>query len=304
MKFRIRIFLTAVLALNTLALPTRTYGQQKSKQHHHYKIVEIGTFGGPSSSSFFGDDISLTKGGTVVGQADTSVLDPNFPNFNPYLSNSDAFIQHGFRWKNGKLGDLGALPGTNSSIVGWINNRGLAVGSSTNSLIDPLTGWPEEVAVLWSQDAIINLGTLGGNESQADAINDRGQIAGFSANTMLDSFPSPLGAPGFGTQQRAFIWELGTMRDLGTLGGPDANALLINECGQIAGISYTSSTPNASGTPTVHPFLWENGKMLDLGSLGGTFCFAGCANWLQQPRSGRRKLEPARRYHGSPFSLV
>lgn len=67
------------------------------------------------------------------------------------------------------------------------------------------------------------------------------------------------------------------MQDLGTLGGPDADALLINERGQIAGISYTSSTPNPSGMPTVDPFLWEKGKILDLGSFGGTY---GAVGWL------------------------
>jgi len=280
MKSRIRTLLT-VLAISALALPIQTHGQENGKKHHHYKLVEIGTFGGPSSSSFFGDAQSLTNREKVVGQADTSVPDPAFPNSNPYLG-ADPFIQHGFRWEDGTLTDLGALPGTNSSVVGWINDRGLAVGSSGNSLIDPLTGWPEEVAVLWSQGEIVNLGTLGGNESQADAINDSGQITGFAANAVPDSFPSPLNAflPGFGTQQRAFIWENGVMRDIGTLGGPDANALLINKSGQIAGISYTSSTPNASGVPTIHPFLWEDGKMLDVGSLGGTFCSVGCANWL------------------------
>src|SRR5271165_6490524 len=197
MKSRIRTLLTAVLAISGLALPIQTHGQETGKKHHHYKLVEIETFGGPSSSSFFGDAKSLTNREKVVGQADTSVLDPTFPTSNPYLG-ADPFIQHGFRWEDGRLTDLGALPGTNSSLVGWINDRGLAVGSSANSLIDPLTGWPEEVAVLWSQGEIINLGTLGGNESQADAINDLGQIAGFAANAVPDSFPSPLNAPGFG----------------------------------------------------------------------------------------------------------
>jgi probable HAF family extracellular repeat protein len=278
-------FIVASTMIATLALPAWLSAQQQQKdaerkrEHLRYKLIEIGTLGGPSSLSYFGDAQSLNDRGAVVGLADTAASDPNFPNLNPYLF-FDPFIHHAFRWKDGTLSDLGAFPGANNSEVGWINDRGLAAGSSTNGSIDPLTGWPAEIAVLWSQDEIISLGTLGGNESQADAINDRGQIAGFAANTVPDSFPSPLGAPGFGTQQRAFLWEKGVMRDLGTLGGPDADALLMNDRGQIAGISYTSSTPNPSGVPTIHPFLWDDGKMLDLGSLGGTSCVAGCANWL------------------------
>ena len=284
MKYKRLMRFTVITLFVTLAIavPLAAQEQQRrgpKKDHPRYKLVDVGTLGGPQSFSFFGDAQPMNKRGTAVGQADTPVPDPNYPNFNPYLGSGspDPFIEHAFKWQNAALTDLGALPGVNSSTVGWINSRGIPVGESTNSTIDPLTGWPEETAVLWKDGQVINLGTLGGNESQADAVNDRGQIAGFAANAVPDSFPSPLGLPGFGTQQRAFLWEDGVMRDLGTLGGPDANALLLNDRGQISGISYTSAIPNSSGVPTIDPFLWKNGKMLDLGGFGGT---VGGPSWL------------------------
>ena len=271
--------LTWIAAMNLFAALATPVGL--AAQHTRYKLVDLGTLGGPQSFSFFGDAQPMNNRGTAVGQADTSVLDPNYPNFNPYLGSGspDAFIEHAFKLQNGMRTDLGALPGVNSSTVGWINSGGAAAGQSTNSTIDPITGWPEEIAVLWKDSQVINLGTLGGNESQADAINNRGQVAGIAANAVLDSFLSPLGLPGFGTQQRAFLWENGVMRDLGTLGGPDADALLLNDSGQVSGISYTSSIPNSSGVPSIDPFVWKTGKMLDLGGFGGT---VGVPAWLNQ----------------------
>jgi probable HAF family extracellular repeat protein len=163
---------------------------------------------------------------------------------------------------------LGALPGGNNSGATHISGNGLIVGASENGTIDPLTGWPEVQAVLWRNGPITNLGTLGGNESFSIAVNNRGQVVGQAANAIPDAFPFP----GFGQQARAFLWQNGAMQDLGTLGGPDAFAIDINDRGQVLGFSFINSIPNSTtGLPTGDGFLWENGGMTDIPDpLGGT----------------------------------
>src|SRR6266699_491126 len=262
--------LKLALIVGALALPSiiqagheHKRGNEKKEEQSRYKLIDLGTFGGPGSG-FTRFSKILNNKGTVIGGADTANPDPFDPNcFDPGCS-----IQHAFRWQKGVLTDLGVLPGGASSFALCINEPGQTVGVSQNGLIDPLTGTPEMIAVLWDKNGeIINLGTLGGNQSLAVALNDRSQAVGAAANTI----PDPFSLAGFGTQARAFLWENGAMRDLGTLGGPDSFAGYVNERGQVAGISYTDSTPNdTTGIPTLHPFLWENGRMLDLGSLGGT----------------------------------
>jgi len=172
--------------------------------------------------------------------------------------------------------DLGALPGNNSSGVFDVNGNGTGVGMSETATTDPYTGWPSDNAVMFKDGRVINLGTLpGGYESQANGINDLGQVSGWASN----GTPDPYSSLGWGTQARSFIWQNGVMTDIGTLGGPDAVSATLNAVGQITGESYTNSTLNpATGTPTLHPFLWQNGHMRDLGSLGGTVGFANSLN--------------------------
>jgi probable HAF family extracellular repeat protein len=218
--------------------------------------------------------------------ADTSAPDPLAPNcYNP-----DCFVSDAVVWQDGVLTDLPALVPGYSSLGSAINASGEVVGESENGLVDPLTAYPEIFATLW-KNGIVNLGTLGGNQSVSNGNNDRGQVAGAALNADSDPFASvPLcnGCGTFsqtylfvpaGTQSHAFRWtETGGMHDLGTLGGPDSSASFVNQRGQIMGESFTSFTANPStGVPTLDPFFWENGKMVDIGTLGGTIA---APNWM------------------------
>lgn len=215
-----------------------------------------------------------------MGGADTPTPEPSGPCFNQVPNGvGDCYLSYGFKWQDGIANKLGALPGFNSSFPIWVSDNGLVAGISENG-IDPLTGSFAFEAVLWRKDgSIFDLGTLGGNDSIAYAVNNRGQVAGGALNTIPDPYAaSVFFVPGV-TQVHAFRWTTWQgMQDLGTLGGTDSFAFLINERGQIAGWSFTNTTVNSStGYPTLDPFLWENGKMLDLGTLGGTL---GQANGL------------------------
>jgi probable HAF family extracellular repeat protein len=285
MKSRFLMLLTAIALLAALAVPLQLAAQDNQQRnnnpkHHHYQLIDMSTFGGPQSyvnappNSFAP---ILNNRGMVTGWADTSTPDP-YPNF---CFNPDCFVSHAFRWDHGQLRDLGALPTGASSASTWISANGLVSGFSQNGETDPLIpGFPEVRAVLWQNGGITDLGVLeGGYESIAQAVNNRGQVVGLFTNTNPDQF-SMLG---LGYQVRAFMWQNGVMQDLGTLGGSDAQALLINERGQVVGWSYTSSDPGACAGAglalTTDSYIWEEGKgMRDLGSLGGTCTVAADIN--------------------------
>jgi probable HAF family extracellular repeat protein len=264
MKSRTLRWITAITLFAALAMPV-----QLAAQHTRYKLVDVGTFGGPASYFSNGFDGILNHHGTAAGWADTSTPDP----YAPFCFNGDCFVSHAFQSQNGVLTDLGVLPGGASSNAVWITANGLIVGTSQNGQLDPLfSGFPENHAVIWQNGAITDLGTLpeGGYESAGFSANNNGEAVGFALNTIPD--PYSLAGPGFlPTETRAFLWQKGTMLDLGTLGGNDAAAFFVNNPGQITGQSYTNTTPNpTTGLPTADPFFWEKGKLRDLGSLGGT----------------------------------
>lgn len=286
------VSVVAISLLVALAMPVGVAAQGNAAQkhngmHHHYKLVVVGTFGGPTGS--YWDNLSnvsvLNPRGSTVGGADTLTADP----FSPTYWWSNGLVQHAFLRHDGSLIDLGSLPGTNNSMSTWITPNELVAGFSENGQIDPVVpDFPEIHAVLWSNGNMTDLGGLpqGGYESEANSMNSRGQVVGAATNLVPDSNSMIQGNfalwnLAYPYQSRAFVWDQQNgMRDLGTLGtGTDAEATLINENGQAVGHSYTSSAPGACPTPgyilATSTFIWdENHGMKDIGSFGGTCTFA------------------------------
>jgi probable HAF family extracellular repeat protein len=111
----------------------------------------------------------------------------------------------------------------------------------------------------YNQGQLTDLGTLGGDMGQGNAINASGQIAGES---------QPLGS----LTSHAFFYDRTNLVDLGTLDGSSSRATAINDNGQAAGSSLTA------GDAATHGFLSANGTMTDLGDLGGGYSTAAALN--------------------------
>jgi probable HAF family extracellular repeat protein len=95
-----------------------------------------------------------------------------------------------------------------------------------------------EAAFLWTATGgMVDLGTLGGTESVAVAVNRHGLVIGQSTTRTGD--------------KHAFVWTAaGGMADLRTLGGTESNAVDVNERGQVVG----QSTPKDGSKP--HAVMW------------------------------------------------
>jgi probable HAF family extracellular repeat protein len=174
-------------------------------------------------------------------------------------------------WKNGQIINLGTLEAGTESLGIYVNDAGQAIGFSTISTDenDPLgfIGFPTHTFI-WQNGKKLVIGTLGGADTLVGASCSHppeGMIVGGSTTTTT---PNPdTGLP----TADPFLWDHGTMIDLGTLGGTNGFAQCVNHQRQIIGASSLAAKPAAcnSGGPGCHAFFWENGTMTDLGTLGG-----------------------------------
>lgn len=103
-----------------------------------------------------------------------------------------------------------------------------------------------ESRIHFSAYTVVDLGTLGGASSEATAINSGGEVVGTSRTL---------------SATHAFLYNDGTMKDLGTFpGGVDSEATAIDDQGDVVGGSDTSTSGH-------DPFYYTDGAMRDLGSL-------------------------------------
>jgi probable HAF family extracellular repeat protein len=160
-KWNLAAAAIVTIALAGLAAPVGSAHAAKPAPRP-YRLIDAGTLGGPQSFLNL-PGIPITPRGALLGTADTSVADSDYPNFNPFVIGfPDPFTAHAFSYRNGHMSDLGALPGNNSSAVFQVNGDGVGAGLSETGAIDPLTGWPALHAVIFENGRVTDLGVLPG----------------------------------------------------------------------------------------------------------------------------------------------
>jgi probable HAF family extracellular repeat protein len=228
----------------------------------HFEVTVLPSLGGPVSQAR-----ALSNSGRVAGFSD----------------NPDGETRQAVAWRGGALTELGTLGGPSSSVV-WHgqNEHGTVVGIAETAEPDPegenfscfffLPGFPEHSGhscrgFAWEGGTMRELPTLGGHNSFATGVNNRGQIVGWAENTVRDPTCLPESQV---FQFRAVIWgpRDGEIEELPPLPGDSVSAATaINQRGQVVGIS--GDCDQAVGRESArHAVLWDRGQVVDLGSFG------------------------------------
>jgi probable HAF family extracellular repeat protein len=267
----------------------------------YYRFTDLGTLPGDGSSEAFG----INSSGQVVGYSEASsgsacsaflYANGTMHNLgNAGWGNSYAFgindsgqvvgtfrnaangYNQGFLYSNSTMTPIGPFSGGPDTWAFGINGSGQIVGYSVSSQT------PAE-AFLYSNGTVTALGA----GTAATAINDSGQVAGYTSAFVpflySNGTESNVPTPTLGTANAindagqvagqddagAFVWSSAAgIKDLGTLPAPynlASEALGINRAGQVVG---TVSTGAVTGfePPVYRAFVYTNGRMLDLNSV-------------------------------------
>jgi probable HAF family extracellular repeat protein len=150
------------------------------------------------------------------------------------------------------LGDLGG----GESFAGGIDGSGRVAGYSRlgSGLVHAFLWTPGGSDGIPGNPQMKDLGTFGGDNSQAYAVNDSGQLTGYSDTP-----------GGQSAKAHAFIYANGKMTDIGktVTGLPNSFGYAINGLGHIAGTAYDADYA------APHGFFYDGSKGVDIGALGG-----------------------------------
>lgn len=230
----------------------------------------------PEPSSYSVINLGNPNGGTAsVGN---TINDLGWPMGASNLSGD--LTEHATVWLPGQAVDLGTLGGPNSDVVfPNRNNTGEIVGVAETARTQPLGEyWSCALAFfatitghtclgfVWQKGAMTQLSTLGGDNGVASAVNNAGQVVGWSETSFHDptcNAPQVL-------QFKATLWDpSGQIHALPQFrNDPDSAAVAINNNGQVVGISGICSNA-IGGYSAIHAVLWQNGRVIDLGNIGG-----------------------------------
>lgn len=197
-------------------------------------IQDLGTLGWDHGFGF-----EINDHGQVAGRTDMGP--PNAPT-----------AVHAVFWspRTGAV-DLGTLGGANSETRA-LNEHGLVVGLAQK----PGEPFAQRHPTVWKVRPggiqTIELGPF--VQGQAEDVNNRGMVVGWSATAPLTAPPT------------AFRWtERDGIQPIAPVAGPRSMAAGINEAGDVVGNSTVSATP---------PFIdhavvwWRDGSVTDIGTLG------------------------------------
>src|SRR5260370_31704503 len=114
MKDKLRGLIALAFGFAALTMPPMSSAQNTSTtnlnmQHHHYKLIQMGTFGGPTSSidrpggpPFIPFNRIINSAGAVLGSGDTPIPDP--------FCFDGCQVNYAFRFQDGVQTNLGVLP--------------------------------------------------------------------------------------------------------------------------------------------------------------------------------------------------
>lgn len=182
-----------------------------------------------------------------------------------------------------------------SHIVGWSDVGG---GTVHAFIVRPTNGaWYADFNADSVNDYMIDLKTLDNRStfSSATAVNDSGQVTGYSYTTSF-TYNGDSAYHAFLVTPQNGQWYVDANADgindlmlsLGTLGGPNSWGRAINNSGIVVGEADTA-------TYQTHAFIYQNGLIADLGTLGGRNSSAASVNkngdvvgWAENAAGQRR----------------